>query len=114
MSSPSVVNAATRDDLSSAIGPDKLERLTNRFTTMLAGALAGDERPADDVGREAHTLVSMAGMLGCDALSEACRVLEQAAKHGGDLTVPLHEARRLRDATLAELSAPRLEPSVPQ
>lgn len=105
MSSPSLVNAATRDDLSSTIGQDKLDRLTDRFVTTLAGALAGDERPADDIGREAHTLVSMAGMLGCDALSEACRVLEQDVKRGEDLTIPLREARRLRDATLAELSA---------
>ncbi len=103
MSSPPLVNAVTRDDLSATIGREKLDSLTQRFAATLALSLGGEARPADDLGREAHTLVSMAGMLGCDALSQACRDLEQAAKQGLDLGSPLAAARRIRDETLAAL-----------
>jgi HPt (histidine-containing phosphotransfer) domain-containing protein len=105
LSSPPLVNVATRDDLSNTIGQEKLDRLTDRFAASLATSLGGDTRSADDLGREAHTLVSMSGMLGYDALSQACRTLEYAAKQGDDLIGPLDVARRIRDETLDSLAA---------
>jgi HPt (histidine-containing phosphotransfer) domain-containing protein len=103
LSSPPLINAVTRDDLRATIGGEKLDSLTDRFAATLALSLGGDARLADDLGREAHTLVSMAGMLGYDALSQACRDLEQAAKQGGDLHPLLDAARRMRDDTLTAL-----------
>jgi len=75
-----------------------------RFAAALGDAFTGEERSAADLGREAHTLVSMAGMLGCDALCAACRALEYGAKQGGDVAPLLAEARRLRDETLEALA----------
>lgn len=104
LSTPALVNASTLAELGDVIGRERLEKLIARFSQALAGAFPQAERPAAEIGREAHTLVSMAGMLGCDAFSAACRALEQQAKAGGDLAGPLAEARRLRDATLVVLA----------
>ncbi|MCJ2015326.1 Hpt domain-containing protein [Methylobacterium sp. J-076] len=99
MSTPELVNASTIDELADVIGMERLEKLIDRFIASLAEAFPGEGRAAAEVGREAHTFVSMAGMLGCDALSEACRTLEHRVKRGEDIAAPLGEARRARDAT---------------
>lgn len=92
------------DDLGGVIGPEKLARLLERFTATLRGAFAagGDPAPAD-CAREAHTLISMSGMLGCERLSGACRALEAQAKAGADLAPSLADIRALRDETVAAL-----------
>lgn len=104
MSTPALVNASTLDDLNDTIGAERLNRLVDRYAQALAEAFSGEGRQAADLGREAHTLVSMAGMLGCDAFCETCRGLENLAKQGADLADPLAAARRLRDDTLAALA----------
>lgn len=104
-----LVNREALDELRAVIGPEKLARILDRFLLCLADAFAGRDRAAADYGREAHTLVSMAGMLGCDALSRACRTLEEAVQAGDDLTGLLAEAERLRDRTLAALRSLRTE-----
>ena len=98
-----LVNRDALDELAAVIGPDKLTRILDRFLLCLATAFEGTERGADDYGREAHTLVSMAGMLGCDAFSRACRDLEATAQAGDDLTDRLADVGHLRDRTLAAL-----------
>lgn len=103
MSTPALVNASTLAELGDVIGRDRLEKLVGRFSQALADAFPEGERPTAEIGREAHTLVSMAGMLGCDAFSAACRAVEQVAKMGDDIAAPLAEARHLRDATLGVL-----------
>lgn len=100
-----ILNTATRDELGATIGREKLDSLTRRFRDLLKTSLRGAGHDGAEIGREAHTLVSMAGMLGCDALSEACRTLEFATKRGDDFTPDLDEALRLRDETLAALAA---------
>lgn len=91
------------DDLGETIGREKLDRLVERFALSLRTAFAGGDRPPEDYGREAHTLISMSGMLGCERLSAACRALEAEAKAGGDLAQPLVGIRVLRDETVAAL-----------
>lgn len=113
MSTSPLVNGDTLDELGETIGRDKLDRLLDRFAVALADAFATQEAAPADVGREAHTLVSMAGMLGCDALCSACRSLEHAAKNGEDIAAPLASTRRLRDDTLAVLSRRRDAPAGP-
>lgn len=98
-----LVDRNALDELNAAIGPEKLMRILDRFVLNLATAFDGADRADADYGREAHTLVSMAGMLGCAALSVACRGLEQSAVAGGDLTQSLTDVRSLRDRTLAAL-----------
>ncbi|GJD34752.1 Hpt domain-containing protein [Methylobacterium aerolatum] len=104
MSGSLILNTTTRDELGATIGREKLDRLTGRLRDLLSTALRGSGRDGTEVGREAHTLVSMAGMLGFDALSEACRNLEYATQRGGDFAPDLREAARLRDETLAALA----------
>jgi histidine phosphotransfer protein HptB len=101
--SQALVNRETLDELSAVIGPEKLAGIVERFLLGLAGAIEEGDRSPDDYGREAHTLVSMSGMLGCDALSQACRTVEEAATTGLDLTEPLAALRRLRDQTVLAL-----------
>ncbi|MCJ2120743.1 Hpt domain-containing protein [Methylobacterium sp. J-001] len=104
MVSQSLVDRATLDELEGVIGTDKLTRLVDRFTASLATAFDGADRAEADYAREAHTLVSMSGMLGCADLSQACRDFEQAVKGGGtDLAARLAALRSLRDATVAAL-----------
>lgn len=104
MSTPDLVNASTLAELGDVIGRDRLEKLIARFSQALMEAFPEHERPAAEIGREAHTLVSMSGMLGCDAFSAACRALEHHAKKGEAIGVPLADARRLRDDTLGALA----------
>lgn len=107
VSTLTLVNGSTLDELGDTIGREKLDRLVSRFAIALADAFSGEGRAADDIGREAHTLVSMAGMLGCDALCSACRHLECSVQLGEDIVSPLAEARRLRDETLTVLTRRR-------
>lgn len=104
MVSQSLVDRAALDELEGVIGTEKLARLLDRFTASLATAFDGAERGEADYAREAHTLVSMSGMLGCAELSRACRDFEQSAKGGdGDFTAALVDLRKLRDATVTAL-----------
>jgi HPt (histidine-containing phosphotransfer) domain-containing protein len=107
--SHALVDQEALDELSAVIGTEKLVRILDRFVLSLATAFEGPDRDDADYGREAHTLVSMSGMLGCSALSLACRDLEQSAKAGGDLSGPLVDLRSLRDRTLAALRDMRAE-----
>ena len=110
MVSQSLVDRAALDELQVAIGSEKLGRLLDRFIVSLATALDGVDRAEADYAREAHTLVSMSGMLGCTVLSQACRAFEQAAKLGGDdLVTRLASLRSLRDETVAALKRLREE-----
>ena len=101
--SESLVDQEALAELTAAIGTEKLVRILDRFVLSLATAFDGVDRAAADYGREAHTLVSMSGMLGCAAFSMACRALEQAAKAGDDLTGSLIDLKALRDRTIAAL-----------
>ncbi|MBE7197661.1 Hpt domain-containing protein [Methylobacterium sp. A49B] len=107
--SQSLVNQEALDELTAVIGTEKLVRILDRFVLSLATAFDGADRAAADYGREAHTLVSMSGMLGCAAFSMACRGLEQAVKAGDDVTAPLVDLRTLRDRTLAAMQDLRAE-----
>lgn len=101
----SLVDRSTLDELGAVIGTEKLARLVDRFTVSLAVAFEGGERTAAAYAREAHTLISMSGMLGCEPLSRACRSLEQSVKTDADLSAPLDDVLSLRDRTVAALRA---------
>lgn len=105
----SLVDQAALDELTAVIGTEKLGGILDRFVLSLATAFDGTDRAAADYGREAHTLVSMSGMLGCAAFSVACRGLEQAAKTGDDLTGSLIHLKTLRDRTVTALQELRMK-----
>lgn len=104
MSTSALVNDGTLSELGDVIGRDKLDSLVDRFVSVLVEAFPSDANGAEEIGREAHTLVSMAGMLGCDALCDACRALETEIKTGGDVGARLSAAQVLRDATVEALA----------
>ena len=58
------------DDLGGVIGAEKLQRLLVRFTDSLRTAFPKDGNEPGAVAREAHTLISMSGMLGCERALE--------------------------------------------
>ena len=104
MVSQSRVDRAALDELEGVIGTEKLARLLDRFATSLATAFDSVDQGEAAYAREAHTLVSMSGMLGCSDLSQACRAFEQVAKlGGGDLAAQLAHLRSLRDETITAL-----------
>ncbi|GJE59571.1 Hpt domain-containing protein [Methylobacterium trifolii] len=104
-----LLDRATFDDLGAVIGTEKILRLADRFAASLSTAFPQDGCSGDDYAREAHTLISMSGMLGCERLSQACRMLETAAKVGADLAGPLAEIRDLRDRTIEAIAAFKAE-----
>ena len=106
----SLVDRSTLDELGAVIGMEKLARLLDRFTASLATAFEGSGRTAADYGREAHTLISMSGMLGCELLSQGCRSLELSVKTAADLSASLDDLMSLRDRTVAALRALSTEP----
>ena len=73
-------------------------RAVERFAAALA---AGEDR--DGLAREAHSLVSSAGMLGFVALSDGCRALEEACGGTGDLEDALRGVLAARSEALAEI-----------
>lgn len=109
-----VLNRRKIDELGDLIGPENVASLRGRLVEQLLGAFreAGQEGGQDvapspeALGREAHVLLSIAGMLGCDRLSWACTRLERAAKAGDNLDDPLAAVRTIRDETLALLASP--------
>ena len=110
--SESLVNQEALNELTAVIGTEKVVRILDRFVLSLATAFDGSDRAAADYGREAHTLVSMSGMLGCAAFSMACRGLEQAAKAGDDLTGSLIDLKALRDKTVTALQDLRMKAGI--
>ena len=74
------------DDLKDLVGPDRLALMLDTFEIELARRFASHppEEPYPretgwrSIGRDAHTLVSTAGLLGFRRLSDLCRELEQA------------------------------------
>lgn len=104
---PPLLSRPVLDDLGGVIGPEKLKRLLDRFTIALRTAFPDGGTPID-YSREAHTLISMSGMLGCERLSEACRALEAEGKEAetqADLVPALAAIRALRDETVRALEA---------
>jgi histidine phosphotransfer protein HptB len=112
--SHALVNRDALDELTAAIGRDKLVRILDRFVASLVTAFEGPDCGPAEYGREAHTLVYMSGMLGCTPLSLACRGLEEAAKAGDDITGSLIDLKILRDRTITALRdmQPAVDPPI--
>lgn len=89
-------------ELRDMIGAQTVERLVLRLIALMRAAFH-DEAP-EAVGREAHGLISTAGMMGCPRLAEIYRRLEVAAQEGAGHAPLLAQARRTRDLTLAALT----------
>ncbi|MCJ2032798.1 response regulator [Methylobacterium sp. J-068] len=84
--------------LNALIGWRQMEVLLARLGETLDTVFA----PGDDtqtIARQAHTLISMAGSLGFDQLSQACQALQATIAAGADETRCLQDARRATAST---------------
>jgi HPt (histidine-containing phosphotransfer) domain-containing protein len=89
-------------DLAEVLGKEKMIRLLDKLEELLGSSLsAAPDRTA--LAREAHSLISQAGMLGFTELSEACRSLENACLAEGSIDARLAAVRDIRQRTLREI-----------
>jgi CheY-like chemotaxis protein len=98
-------------DLASILGAEKLGQLLEKLESALLSSLpvaqgSGNASGTDlaQLAREAHIMVSKAGMLGFTRLSEACLKLESACLATGPIEAALDEARSARDDALARVA----------
>jgi CheY-like chemotaxis protein/HPt (histidine-containing phosphotransfer) domain-containing protein len=101
-----VLDAQTHGDLASLLGAERLSHLLEKFEAQLAASFAEDSSGKLDrmgLAREAHALISQAGMLGFLELSAVCRDLESACLANASVTDVLGRARKAKDRTLEEV-----------
>ncbi len=87
--------------LSDLIGHAKADAILARFATDLAARFAITEREA--LRRDAHAVISTAGMLGFLRLSALARDLEAACSDGADVDAPFAALQRARDAATTRI-----------
>jgi CheY-like chemotaxis protein len=89
-------------DLAQVLGKEKMIRLLDKLAEILQSSLSQiPDRTA--LAREAHSLISQAGMLGFTELSEACRSLENACLAEENIDAPLAAVSDIRQKTLREI-----------
>jgi HPt (histidine-containing phosphotransfer) domain-containing protein len=98
-----VLDEAVLSDLQVIGGDAMVERLLDRFETDCRGRFADLDR--SQIARDAHALVSSAGMLGLRRLSQACARLEAACSGERDVLPLVGEVRILADEALAAAHA---------
>jgi CheY-like chemotaxis protein/HPt (histidine-containing phosphotransfer) domain-containing protein len=100
------------DELVAILGPDKIAGLMSKLEDQLARSFAAVPNTIEplELAREAHTLVSQAGMLGFLELAELCRDLEAACLSGDDVSPLLNSARSARDRAVREIGRLRHAP----
>jgi signal transduction histidine kinase/response regulator of citrate/malate metabolism len=101
------IDAGVYGDLEALLGKERMAGLVKKLEDHLARAFAID--PATDLdrqalAREAHIVVSQAGMLGFTELSERCRELERACLADEDLAAPFAKTREARDKALRDIA----------
>jgi CheY-like chemotaxis protein len=78
-----------------------LERLAQQLQQFGEGGTAGAGR--ERIGREAHAMISSAGLLGFTRLSELCRRIEVESASGADLAPALAQMAELRRSMLRDI-----------
>jgi CheY-like chemotaxis protein/HPt (histidine-containing phosphotransfer) domain-containing protein len=98
----------TYGNLVTLMGREKVLKLLDNLGAQLTRTLEGpclDVSDRERLGREAHAMVSMAGMLGFVELSGLCSEVEQACLGGLDLELFLARVRETRGTTLRMIAA---------
>jgi len=96
-------------DLLETVGPEVAARLLSRLSQILAAfpARIGTDEERAAAARAAHSIVSAAGQLGFEDLSDACRHLENAYRGGGDMAAALQRVDQLRLNTMRRIAGLR-------
>ena len=106
--SAAAFHAATFEDLAALLGREKIVKLLGQLANQLKGGFAMEPMNAEErlpLAREAHKLISSAGMLGFVGLSQSCAKLEAALGGETDATECFEEARKACRGALAEIAA---------
>jgi len=98
-----VIDLSCQNELMKLIGCDKLIDLLVKLKDDLPRRLNSADSAA--LRADAHSMTSMAGLLGFMELSEAARRLEHAVDTGDDHVIPLVQLLAARTAAQAELAA---------
>ena len=104
------LDAATLENVRRTMGSQaNFEDLLREFLTSSAALIAqiDSRRPSAGIERAAHTLKSMARLLGAEALAEACRKVEFAAHGPRAPPVPAHLVEKVRSEALHAQEAVR-------
>jgi CheY-like chemotaxis protein len=93
------------DELVAILGPEKIASLLSKLEGQLARSFATVPHAIDpsELAREAHSLVSQAGMLGFLELADSCRDLEAACLSGEEVAAFLKSAQSARDRAVREI-----------
>jgi CheY-like chemotaxis protein len=104
-----VVAPEAYHDLLDTVGPEVAARLLGRLAEILSAfpSRIGTEDERAVTARAAHSIVSAAGQLGFESLSDACRHLEMAHRNGADMAAALHRVEQLRQDTLRRIAGLR-------
>jgi CheY-like chemotaxis protein len=102
------LDRAVYDSLFDLVGRERVMVLLGQLATQLTERFVGEPVSAEDrarLARDAHAMISAAGVLGFLVLSGACKSLAAACAAGGDIGVPLDRVRASRAMTLKTISA---------
>ncbi|WP_082505139.1 ATP-binding protein [Aureimonas sp. Leaf324] len=83
-----IFDRETFEEVIDLLGVARVQKSLHEIAERLS-SLAGMIDDHAVLGKEAHALVSMTGVLGFTALAEACRGLEKACQTGGELNAAL-------------------------
>ncbi len=103
-----VCDAETFDAMMALLGREKIDRLLAQLETLLQGRFTRKPESAEErhpLAREAHKLVSSAGMLGFLELSGSCSKLEAVLNTDEDATECFEKVRLACQQALTEIAA---------
>ena len=98
-------DAETLADLESVFGRERVMALLGGLRREIDERLAASEADRQDLGRDAHALVSVSGTLGFMPLSRACAQLERACLTGTDVASALARTKETAVAAKAAIDA---------
>jgi PAS domain S-box-containing protein len=109
-----VLDAETFAAVFDLLGRQKVNALLGKLGAQLRSQLSGNPDNTEEraeIAREAHKLISTAGMLGFSVLSDRCARLETAAlANQDDVTAVLNDARAACQSVLAEITTQLARP----
>jgi HPt (histidine-containing phosphotransfer) domain-containing protein len=108
VSSAAGLDRSVYGELLETIGREGMIRLLDRLAQQVELCTAAGTGPSQDarekLARDAHALVSTAGQLGFQELSDACRELERASESGAELTEVLAKVEAAGRRVLSEIA----------
>jgi CheY-like chemotaxis protein/HPt (histidine-containing phosphotransfer) domain-containing protein len=93
----------TFENILSLLGPEKTAALVDRLAQQVRGFDISGTPARAAVLKDAHAMISAAGLLGFTSLSALCREIEDQCLAGGDLTAVTRRMDEMRPVILREI-----------